>query len=140
LFKALDEEDPEVLRAAVSGIALITGKRFVGDPEAPIPESEREEVRRQYRTWWKDHPTAHYWKRKACAAIGDAGMRRLALYMIPWMGHEDERLRKAALDGMRRLADDETWSTVPVGTAEEQADAMERARAWIAKPSRGGGR
>ncbi|MCK6481963.1 MAG: HEAT repeat domain-containing protein, partial [Planctomycetes bacterium] len=141
LFRALEEPEPEVLRSAVLGIRRTTGKCFVEDPFAPVPEAERPALRDRYRRWWMEEPTGRLWRRKAAAAAGDSGMRSLVAYAVPWVLEEDPAMRAAALDAVARLRKDPGYRDLPTATMEERAAARERLQAALVEaPAAGGGR
>jgi HEAT repeat protein len=127
LFRAVREPEPEVLRSAILGIRRVTGKCFVEDPYAPVPEAERDAVRARYREWWMENPTGRYWRRKSAAAAGESGMRSLVQYVIPWIREDDPAMRAAVLDAMVRLRGEPAWRDLPTETAEEREAALRSA-------------
>lgn len=133
LVRALEDPEPEVLGAAIRGIASVTGKCLVDDPFAPIPEADRPAVRERYRKWWMESPTGRQWRAKAARAAGEAGMRSLVQYAVPWLDEDDPAIRAAVLEAMALLTKDESWRAVPTESPEERAGARSRAEAAVAE-------
>jgi len=129
LLALLEDGESEVFGSAVRGIAEVTGKCFVLDPEAPVPEKDRPAVRAKYLEWWAG-PTGLLWKRKAAVAIGDTGSHRLVTYAVPWLESDDAPLRGAVLEGLALATKDPSWREVPTGTPVERRAAQDRARTW----------
>ncbi len=131
LMRALEEPEPELIRAAIAGIAEVTGKSFVDDPEAPVPQASRDTVRAAYRAWWNGEGGTWWKKRKVAPAVAETGSRRLAKYLVPLLEDGDGELRAAVLDMLATLAGDPVWKALPVGTPEERKAAVERATTWL---------
>ena len=111
----------------------MTGKCFVDDALAPVPEADRAALRETYRAWWMENPTGKSWRRKAAAAAGESGMRTLVNYAVPWLLEEDAAMRDAVLDAMARLTNDPTWTQVPTASTADREAARDRAYAAVAE-------
>jgi HEAT repeat protein len=131
LFRGLEDADADVLRSSVQGIAGITGKAFVDDVLAPIPEKDRTAVREKYRLWWTSDPTGRLWRRKTCEAVGTSRAQALAWYLLPWIEEEDAALRGEVLAAMAEVTKDEAWRGAKSDTPEERKALVERARAAL---------
>lgn len=126
-IRAVEESaEPEVLRAALQAVREITGRSFTDDPDALVPDKDVAGLRARVAAWWFDDPAARLWRRKAAGAIGEAGDRGLAWYVVPWVKEEDAGMRTAMLDCMARITRDEGWRAFATGTAEERAAAADR--------------
>lgn len=136
LMRAVEEQDPEILRSALWGIFEITGRKFVDDPLAPVPESARPRVRDAYREWWTGDGSL-WWRKKSVRAAGEAGSRSLFKYVVPWLTHGDAGLRQCVRDGVVALTGDGAWADLPLDTEEQRAAAVAAVDKWIANPGDG---
>ena len=127
---ALRPEEP-VLRASLGSIRKITGRSFLEDHDAAIPEAAREGVKAEAARWWAEHPTGRHWKRKAAAAIGGMKQGALMRYVVFWVADDDAATRAAALDALASFTGDPKWRDAPTETIEQRTAVLERAAALM---------
>jgi Flp pilus assembly protein TadD len=118
LVLALNEEDPDTVRAAIEGIALVAGKCFVDDRTATPAAADLKAIRERYARWWLEEPAGRFQRRKAAAAIATHDLRFMAPYVVLWITDGDEELRKAVLDCIARLTGNAEWRDEDTSTPE----------------------
>ena len=118
LVLALNDTDPETVRAAIEGIKLITGKCFVDDWSVTPAAADLPAIRAKYARWWLEDPGGRFQRRKAAAAIATYNLRFMAPYVVHWITEEDGELRKAVLDCIARLTGNDEWRAEDTSTPE----------------------
>jgi tetratricopeptide (TPR) repeat protein len=133
LLEALDDESVYVFRLAVEGLRGLTGRSFVEDPGEPVTEKQREQLKADWRAYWRG-PRAFSRKLDAVEVIGKIAMRSLARYLVELLADEDRPVARAAREAFRECTGVTLGEEGDLDTAEGRAKLSREAVLALKRP------
>jgi HEAT repeat protein len=104
LLAALDDESHYVYRLVIEALRSLGGRSFVDNPALPIEPSQREELTKAWRAWWRG-PRAFARKLDAAKALEELRLKRLSVYLVALITDEDRPVAAAAKQAFEALAE-----------------------------------